>query len=140
MKEHSNLTLETVGVKRTIYRIKIDGQISYVGETNNFERRKREHITQLQGMTHKNKSLLKRYAMSPTGLIEIEPIIELPTDNLFVGYFCEGLAISYYQYSVCNGVVIAEGKGRIKLPCVEQDLAYKLLTVLADWYNTTLNL
>ena len=141
MKEHSNLTIENVGVKATIYRLSIDDKISYIGCTQRpLESRAKEHIYGLQSMTHKNVALKKRYALSQKGIIKVEPVLQLCTDNKLVMYFAEALVNSYYQYSIVNDVVIAEGKGQIKLPRIEQDLAYKLLTVIADWYNTTLNI
>lgn len=141
IKEHSNLTIENVGIKATIYRLTIDSRISYVGCTQRpLDKRAKEHIAGLQSMTHKNIALKKRYALSKDGIIKVEPVLQIPTDNKLVMYFCEALVNSYYQYDIVNDVVIAEGRGRIKLPRVERDLAYKLLTVIADWYNTTLNI
>ena len=140
-KEHSNLTIENMGVKATIYKLSIDGQISYIGCTQRpLEKRAKEHISQLQNQTHKNLKLSKRYAYSSVGEIEVEAVLQLPSDNKFLMYFCEGLVNSYYGSMLVNDVVIAEGKGRIKLPRLDGGLAKKLLEVIADWYNVSLNL
>ena len=140
-KEHSNLTIDNMGVKATIYKLSIDGQISYIGCTQReLEKRANEHITQLQSCKHKNIKLSKRYAYSSEGVIEVEPVLQLPSDNKFLMYFCEGLVNSYYGSILVNDVVIAEGKGRIKLPRLDGGLAKKLLEVIANWYNVPLNL
>ena len=139
-KPHSNLTIENVGVQSTIYLIKIDGRPSYVGQTNNLERRSREHRKSLENGKHKNMKLQKRYLASYPAEIEIVPILELCRDNKLVTYFAESLAISYFQYDVVNNPVICERGANVKLPYVQQDIAEILLKDIADFYNTTLNL
>ena len=139
-KPHSNLTIENVGVQSTIYLIKLSGRPSYVGQTNNFDRRCKEHKNSLTKGTHKNLKLQKRYLTTYPAEIEIVPILELPTDNKQIIYFAESLAISYFQYDVVNNPVICERGANVKLPYVQQDIAEILLKDIADFYNTTLNL
>ena len=142
LNSHSMLNPFECPTLRTIYGIKICGVYSYIGETNNFERRKKEHLNALKQSKHVNKKLQSRYNMSPNkNDIEVIPIIELKSDNIFLGYLVEGLVISWLQDSICNDVVIkASYNSSIKLPYLPKNLAMRILLTIADYYMIDINL
>ena len=120
-----------------IYGIFQDNQCLYIGQTTNFERRKEEHIKELMYNKHENKSLQKYYNKKPQ--IEVRQLLEVPTTNTLIIFFVEGLVNSIFKPKA-NKIVIMQGRSRIVLQRVDENLAKLLVKTIVEYYNGQSNL
>lgn len=115
-----------------IYGIFQDGQCLYIGQTTNFERRKEEHIKELMYNKHENKSLQKYYNKKPQ--IEVKQLLEIPTTNTLIIFFIEGLMNSIFKPKA-NKIVMMQGRSRIVLQRVDENLANLLVKTVVEYYG-----
>lgn len=120
-----------------IYGIFQDNQCLYIGQTTNFERRKEEHIKELMYNKHENKSLQKYYNKKPQ--IEVRQLLEVPTTNTLIIFFVEGLVNSIFKPKA-NKIVMMQGRSRIVLQRVDENLAKLLVKTIVEYYNGQSNL
>ena len=123
-----------------IYGLWIDGELSYVGSSENLEKRKQSHMSNLKSSKHSNKKLQKKYAYAEKGEITFTEILALPTSNSLVKFFAEMLVISALKSEICNAPHIQMGKMKMNFPVCDRALAIQLLEVISDYYEVELNL
>lgn len=123
-----------------IYGLWIDGELSYVGSSENLEKRKQSHTSNLKSSKHSNKKLQKKYTFAEKGEITFTEILALPTSNSLVKFFAEMLVISALKSEICNAPHIQMGKMKMNFPVCDRALAIQLLEVISDYYGVELNL
>lgn len=123
-----------------VYGLYIDGELQYVGSSENIEKRKQSHISNLQSIKHSNKKLQRKYVESEHGEITFTEILALPTSNSLIKFFAEMLVISALKSEICNAPHIQMGKMKMNFKACDRTLAIELLKVIADYYGVELNL
>lgn len=108
-----------------IYGIKQEGTgIIYIGSTDNYERRFKEHRRELKKGKHLNKTLQKYY--NKNNDIEFKVLCKINTDNTLLKFFMESLYNSYYKPKT-NKCVIMQGRNRVILQRCDKQIAKKLI-------------
>lgn len=98
-----------------VYGIYHNNNLLYIGSTNDFARRKKEHIRKLQSGKH-NKRLQKYFDdnVGDTDLLEFR-IIHVPWDSSKVRLFFAELICVYIMKPLCNRPVIQLGMTYLSL-------------------------
>ena len=119
----------------SVYGIYLNGDLVYIGSTNNFNRRAKEHMNALISNKHSNKTLQRLYNSHSAEDWGMDSIFELPTGNALLQFFCEFLVNSATK-PICNRCVIQKGKASIILPRVQEvDLCHQILGVIYKYYR-----
>lgn len=106
-----------------VYAIKHKGKLLYIGSTNDFERRVKEHLKKLEQEKHQKK--LQKYVnenVSDLNELEFELIHATIDDSKIRLFMAEMIMIFIYKPS-CNNAVFQVGLKYISLgkPVVEFD-------------------
>ena len=116
-----------------VYSIWLKDKCVYVGSTNDIERRWKEHKEDLMYNRHSNKSLQKIYNESPT--FEYKVLMECPTDNDLLKFFCEFLWNSILSPK-SNKCILQQGRKMIILPRIkDKELAQLLVDTIVTYYK-----
>lgn len=117
-----------------VYCICLNDEIVYIGSTNDFERRAKEHMKTLEKGSHTNKTLQKLYNSNKSGTWTMECLLQVPSDSQLLQFFSEFLVNSYYQ-PICNRCVLSKGRSMITLPRVQDKQFCKdILDFIGSYY------
>lgn len=106
-----------------VYAIKHKGKLLYIGSTNSFERRVKEHLKKLESGKHQKK--LQKYFdenVSDLDDLEFRLIHQTIDDSKIRLFFAEMICILIYK-PICNNAVFQIGLKYISLgkPVIEFD-------------------
>lgn len=105
----------------------------YIGSTDNYLRRFKEHSKALSKGKHTNKTLQKYF--NEHGLtdydLEFKVLYSLDTDNSLLKYFLEMLCISAYR-PACNKCVISIGNSRLTFARADKEISKKIIDVIME--------
>lgn len=104
-----------------IYGIFVSGDCYYIGQTENIERRFKEHAKAIENGKHSVKAFNK----VDINEVEMRVIAELNCDNSLLVCMVEGLYNSIYKPK--NKIVWRSGKNAVTYSRVEKDIARRLL-------------
>ncbi|NRY59861.1 GIY-YIG nuclease family protein [Clostridium beijerinckii] len=110
-------------------------QCLYVGSSNDFERRWKQHRQALEKNKHTNKSLQKAYNFmieSGVGEFTYKILYKINNDNTLLKFFGEMLAISYWK-PTSNKALVQQGRNRVVFQKCDKDIAEKLLGVICTY-------
>ena len=111
-----------------------DKDCLYIGSTNNYIKRFKQHRDALNKGKHTNKTLQKEWDKyvclsdehDADYYLEFVVIRELETDNTLIKFMFESLYNSIYKPK-CNKCIIQQGRNRVILQRCNKDIAEKLI-------------
>ena len=115
-----------------IYAIYDNDICLYVGCTNDYDKRVRQHTKALTTGTHSNKSLQKYINEKGYWKIDYRLLATYENDSTLIKYFAEALWNSKLNPKFAK-VVIQQGRSRVVMSRCNKELAERLLEVLDEY-------